>query len=72
MAPAHLGTQPVKDAAHQRVNPVLELLMPNSKKVEQIKQSVLFHAYLGELDTFIFYTLQVLVIVDIGLLQAIP
>ena len=68
-APANL-----KDlSAHQKVSPMLELLLPNSKQVEdEVKQSVLFHNYFGEISQPMYYILLLLLIVNVALMQAVP
>lgn len=45
----HVGAANFKDINPQKISPMLELLLPNSQKIElEIKQNILFHSYLGE------------------------
>lgn len=73
-ASVNLGTAAnLKDIGGQKVSPVLELLLPNSKKVEdEVKQCILFHNYFGEIQQHIYCVLSILLIVNVAMLQAVP
>lgn len=69
----HGGPANFKDINAQKMSPMLELLLPNSKKIEEeIKQNVLFHSYLGEICQYMYYILYILIVTDLSMHQAVP